>query len=202
MAKILLNMKTELVPITDVNLSPSNPRVIKNNKFLKLVKSIKEFPEMLKVRPIVVDDDMVVLGGNMRLRACIEAGLKKVHIIKASDFSEDQKREFVIKDNSSFGEWDWDLLANEWEINDLSEWGLDIPASYFDEDVEPEFDMQQLDKDLDIYINNKIKQIVMYLDNDQYEYALNKFEEIMQERGLESNTDVILALLEEYETKA
>lgn len=195
-------MKTELVPINDVNLSPTNPRVIKNKKFLKLVKSIKEFPDMLKVRPIVVDNDMVVLGGNMRLRACMEAGLKKVHIIKASDFTEEQKREFVIKDNSSFGEWDWDLLANEWEINDLSEWGLDIPASYFDEDVEPEFDMQQLDKDLDIYINNKIKQIVMYLDSDQYEYALNKFDEIMQDRGLESNTDVILALLEEYETKA
>jgi hypothetical protein len=195
-------MKTELVPINDVNLSPTNPRVIKNKKFVKLVKSIKEFPDMLKVRPIVVDNDMVVLGGNMRLRACMEAGLKKVHIIKASDFTEEQKREFVIKDNSSFGEWDWDLLANEWEINDLSEWGLDIPASYFDEDVEPEFDMQQLDKDLDIYINNKIKQIVMYLDSDQYEYALNKFDEIMQDRGLESNTDVILALLEEYETKA
>jgi len=195
-------MKTELVPINDVNLSPTNPRVIKNKKFLKLVKSIKEFPDMLKVRPIVVDNDMVVLGGNMRLRACIEAGLKQVHIIKASDFTEEQKREFVIKDNSSFGEWDWDLLANEWEINDLSDWGLDIPASYFDEDVEPEFDMQQLDKDLDIYINNKIKQIVMYLDSDQYEYALNKFDEIMQDRGLESNTDVILALLEEYETKA
>jgi|SaaInlV_120m_DNA_3_1039746.scaffolds.fasta_scaffold00850_13 hypothetical protein len=195
-------MKTELVPINDVNLSPTNPRVIKNKKFLKLVKSIKEFPDMLKVRPIVVDNDMVVLGGNMRLRACMEAGLKQVHIIKASDFTEEQKREFVIKDNSSFGEWDWDLLANEWEINDLSDWGLDIPASYFDEDVEPEFDMQQLDKDLDIYINNKIKQIVMYLDSDQYEYALNKFDEIMQDRGLESNTDVILALLEEYETKA
>jgi hypothetical protein len=195
-------MKTELVPINDVNLSPTNPRVIKNKKFVKLVKSIKEFPDMLKVRPIVVDNDMVVLGGNMRLRACMEAGLKQVHIIKASDFTEEQKREFVIKDNSSFGEWDWDLLANEWEINDLSDWGLDIPASYFDEDVEPEFDMQQLDKDLDIYINNKIKQIVMYLDSDQYEYALNKFDEIMQDRGLESNTDVILALLEEYETKA
>ena len=121
-------MKTELVPIDQVQLSPDNPRVIKNDKFKKLVKSIEEFPEMLKVRPIVVDDDMVVLGGNMRLRACLEAGLKEVHILKASEFSDDQKKEFVIKDNSSFGEWDWETLANEWDVEKLDEWGLDLPS--------------------------------------------------------------------------
>lgn len=195
-------MKTEKVAIGKVHLSPKNPRVIKNDKFRKLVNSIKEFPEMLKVRPIVVDDENVVLGGNMRLRACLEAGLKEVYIIKASDFTEEQKKQFVIKDNSSFGEWDWDLLANEWDINDLSDWGIDIPASYFDDDVEPEFDMDELDKDLDTYINSKVKQITMYFDNQQYEYALAKLQEIMEERELESNTDVIIALLEEYEPKA
>jgi hypothetical protein len=195
-------MKTEKVSIGKVHLSASNPRVIKNDKFRKLVNSIKEFPEMLKVRPIVVDDEMTVLGGNMRLRACLEAGLKEVHIIKASEFSEEQKKEFVIKDNSSFGEWDWDLLANEWEIEELSDWGLDIPASYFDEDVEPDFDMDELDKDLDIYINSKVKQITLYFDNQQYEYVLAKLDEIMEERQLESNTDVVLALLEEYEPQA
>jgi hypothetical protein len=121
-------MKTELVSIDQVQLSPDNPRVIKNDKFRKLVKSIEEFPEMLKVRPIVVDDDMVVLGGNMRLRACLEAGLKEVHILKASEFSDDQKKEFVIKDNSSFGEWDWETLANEWDVEKLDEWGLDLPS--------------------------------------------------------------------------
>jgi len=121
-------MKTELVAIDQVQLSPDNPRVIKNDKFRKLVKSIEEFPEMLKVRPIVVDDDMVVLGGNMRLRACLEAGLKEVHILKASEFSDEQKREFVIKDNSSFGEWDWETLANEWDVEKLDEWGLDLPS--------------------------------------------------------------------------
>ena len=195
-------MKTEKVSIGKVHLSASNPRVIKNDKFRKLVNSIKEFPEMLKVRPIVVDDEMTVLGGNMRLRACLEAGLKEVHIIKASEFSEEQKKEFVIKDNSSFGEWDWDLLANEWEIEELSDWGLDIPASYFDEDVEPDFDMDELDKDLDIYINSKVKQITLYFDNQQYEYVLAKLDEIMEERQLESNTDVVFALLEEYEPQA
>jgi len=156
---------------------------------------------MLELRPIVVDEDMIVLGGNMRLRACMELGLKEVPIVVAEGLNEEQKKEFVIKDNAAFGEWDWDLLANEWQIQDLSDWGIDIPASYFDSDVEPEFDMQQLDKDLDIYINNKIKQIVLYFDNDQYKYVLAKLEEIMEERGLDSNTDTIVALLEEYEPK-
>ena len=195
-------MKTEKVAIGKVHLAPHNPRVIKNDKFRKLVSSIKEFPEMLKVRPIVVDEENMVLGGNMRLRAWLEAGLKEVYIIKASEFNEEQKPEFIITDNSSFGEWDCDLLANQWDINDLSDWGINIPASYFDEDVEPEFDMDELDKDLDTYINSKVKQITMYFDNQQYEYTLAKLQEIMEERELESNTDVIIALLEEYEPKA
>jgi hypothetical protein len=189
-------MKTEIVPINTVKLAPNNPRVIKNDKFKKLVSSIKEFPEMLNLRPIVVDDDMVVLGGNMRLRACREAGLVEVPILRASDFTEEQKKEFVIKDNSSFGEWDWDVLANEWNIEELADWGLDIPASYFDDDKEPEFDKDELDEALDKYINSKVKQITLYFDNQQYEYVLGKLEEIAKEKELESNTDVIIYLLE------
>ena len=192
-------MKTEIVPIQKVHLSPSNPRVIKDHKFRKLVQSIREFPEMLNMRPIVVDEEMVVLGGNMRLRACREAGLVEVPIIKAANLTEQQKKEFVIKDNSSFGEWDWDLLANEWDIQDLDQWGLDIPASYFDDDKEPEFDKDILDQQLDTYINSKIKQITLYFDNQQYEYVLGKLEAIAQAEELESNTDVIIALLEKYE---
>jgi len=142
-------MKTEFVSIKKVHLSPTNPRVIKDHKFRKLVQSIKEFPQMLEMRPIVVDEEMVVLGGNMRLRACLEAGLMEVPIIRATELTEQQKKEFVIKDNSSFGEWDWDLLANEWDIQDLDQWGLDIPASYFDDDKEPEFDKDILDQQLD-----------------------------------------------------
>lgn len=195
-------MKAEKVAIGEVKLSPYNPRVIKNDKFKKLMKSIMEFPEMLELRPMVVDEDMIVLGGNMRLRACMELGIQEVPVVKATGLTDEQKKEFVIKDNAAFGEWDWDLLANQWEIQDLSDWGLDIPASYFDEDVEPQFDMDELDKDLDTYINSKVKQITMYFDNQQYEYALAKLQEIMDERELESNTDVIIALLEEYEPKS
>jgi len=106
---------------------PNNPRIIKDDKFKRLVKSIIEFPEMLQLRPIIVDDNMVVLGGNMRLRACKEAGLTRVPIIKASALTAEQQKRFIITDNVGFGEWDWDALANEWDPNDLVEWGLDVP---------------------------------------------------------------------------
>jgi DNA modification methylase len=107
--------------------NPTNPRIIKDDKFKKLVKSIQEFPQMLELRPIVVDGNMVVLGGNMRLKACIAAGLKEVPIIIADQLTDAQKGEFIIKDNVGFGEWDWDLLANEWDVETLQDWGLELP---------------------------------------------------------------------------
>jgi DNA modification methylase len=119
-------MNIEIVKISTVKSNPNNPRVIKDDKFNKLVQSIKDFPLMLEIRPIVVNDDMIVLGGNMRLKACKEAGLKDVPIIKASDLTEDQQREFIIKDNVGFGEWDWDQLK-EWDGEELEAWGLDMP---------------------------------------------------------------------------
>jgi hypothetical protein len=120
-------MNIEKVSIKDIKMNPNNPRIIKDDKFKKLVKSIKEFPEMLEVRPIVVDDDMVILGGNMRTKACIEAGLKEVFIIKFSDLTDDKKKEFIVKDNVGYGEWDFDVLKSEWDVNTLIEWGLDLP---------------------------------------------------------------------------
>lgn len=117
-------MIIEKVDIKTLKMNPNNPRIIKDDKFKKLVKSIKEFPEMLDVRPIVVDDDMVVLGGNMRLKACLESGIDKVSIIKFKDLSEDKKKEFVVKDNSSFGEWDNNLLSN-WDKDILLDSGFE-----------------------------------------------------------------------------
>tara|TARA_R110002073_G_scaffold203577_1_gene363276 strand:- start:883 stop:1500 length:618 start_codon:yes stop_codon:yes gene_type:complete len=114
------------VKISKVKGNPSNPRIIKNDKFKKLVTSIKEFPEMLKLRPIVVDEDMMVLGGNMRLKASKDAGLKEVWIEVAEGLTEEQKKEFIVKDNVGFGEWEWDMLANEWDSSQLTEWGLDV----------------------------------------------------------------------------
>lgn len=113
--------------INEIKPNPNNPRIIKDNKFKQLVKSIQDFPQMLELRPIVIDENNMVLGGNMRLKACIEAGLKDVPVKQAKDLTEEQKKEFIVKDNVGFGEWDWDDLANNWDVEELTEWGLDIP---------------------------------------------------------------------------
>lgn len=126
----------ERVDIRQVRSNPDNPRFIKGDKFEKLVKSIREFPQMLELRPIVVNKDMIVLGGNMRLKACEEAGIDQVPIIFADNLTEEQQKEFIIKDNSSFGEWDWDLLANEWDIDVLNDWGIDVPNFDVEEPID------------------------------------------------------------------
>jgi hypothetical protein len=113
--------------INEIKPNPSNPRIIKDDKFKKLVKSIQDFPQMLELRPIVIDENNIVLGGNMRLKACIEAGLKDVPVKKAKELTEEQKKEFIVKDNVGYGDWDWDDLANNWDEQLLTEWGLDIP---------------------------------------------------------------------------
>jgi len=127
------------IKISEIKLNPNNPRLIKDDKFKKLVQSIKDFPEMLNIRPIVVNKDMIILGGNMRYKACKEAGLKEVPII-ITDLTEDQQREFLIKDNTSGGEWDWEVLQNEWNTEELDSWGLDLPAFEVDEVLEAEED--------------------------------------------------------------
>jgi ParB-like chromosome segregation protein Spo0J len=137
-------MQTQLVKISTIKTNPKNPRLIKDDKFRKLVKSIQEFPQMLELRPIVVDENNIVLGGNMRLKACIEVGLKEVFIVKAEDLTEQQKDEFIVKDNVGFGEWDWDILANEWDTEKLTDWGLDIPIFKEYEEIEPSgYDLTQ-----------------------------------------------------------
>ena len=128
------------VKINAIKTNPKNPRLIKDDKFKKLVKSIQEFPQMLELRPIVVDENNIILGGNMRYKACIEAGLKEVFILKAEDLTEQQKDEFIVKDNVGFGEWDWDILANEWDADNLEDWGLDLPVDLSVKELEAEED--------------------------------------------------------------
>ena len=129
-------MNIEWVKTTDIHANENNPRILKDDKFKKLVQSIKEFPEMLEIRPIVVNNEMMVLGGNMRLKAIQEIGLKEIPIIKAENLTEEQEREFLIKDNVGFGEWDWDALANDWNPEELNQWGLDVPLML--DEVEPD----------------------------------------------------------------
>lgn len=156
-------MKTEKVNIKLVKSNTDNPRIIKDDKFKKLVKSIQDFPQMLEIRPIVVDEQMIVLGGNMRLKACQEAGLKEVFIIKANELTEEQKKEFIIKDNVGFGEWDWDMLANEWDTDALAEWGLDLPI----------FDSTEID-DLSENIVPSFRIEVFCKDEEHQEKTYNK----------------------------
>lgn len=119
----------KLTPIKKIKLNPDNPRVIRDDKFQQLVKSIQEFPKMLHLRPIVVNKSMVVLGGNQRLKACIEAGLKEVPILIADELTKEEQSRFIIQDNVGFGEWDTAQLKEEWGEAQLAEWGLDIDFS-------------------------------------------------------------------------
>ena len=136
------------VKINSIKTNPKNPRLIKDDKFKKLVKSIQEFPQMLELRPIVVDENNIILGGNMRYKACIEAGLKEIFILKAEDLTEQQKDEFIVKDNVGFGEWDWDILANEWDTDKLQDWGLDLPLDVSVEELEAEEDDYEIPNEI------------------------------------------------------
>jgi ParB-like chromosome segregation protein Spo0J len=129
-------MNIEWVKTKDIIPNENNPRILKDDKFKKLVQSIKDFPEMLEIRPIVVNNEMMILGGNMRWKAIQEIGIKEIPIIKAENLTEEQQREFLIKDNVGFGEWDWDALANDWNPEELNEWGLDVPLML--DSVEPD----------------------------------------------------------------
>jgi|LakMenEpi03Aug12_release.lakeMendotaPanAssembly.Ray.scaffolds.fasta_scaffold180327_1 ParB-like chromosome segregation protein Spo0J len=147
-------MSVEIIEISELTVNPNNPRIIKDEKFDKLVQSIKEFPDMLKYRPIVVDENNVILGGNMRFKACKAAKLKQVPVMKASELTEAQKREFIIKDNVSGGEWDWVMLQNEWDTEQLDAWGVDVPnfelekeSDDLSEQIQPSFRIEVLCKD-------------------------------------------------------
>jgi len=128
-----ITSKSIVKSIMKIKLNPNNPRIIKDDKFKKLVQSIKDFPEMLDIRPIVVNKEGIILGGNMRFKACIEAGIKEPpHVVV--DLTDEQQKEFLIKDNVSGGEWDWEALASEWDVEQLDSWGLDMPSSFSDSD--------------------------------------------------------------------
>jgi hypothetical protein len=122
----MVSVELKSVKTSDVHLNDDNPRTIKPEKFQQLVESVKEFPEMLEIREVVVDEDMMVLGGNMRFQACMEAGIKKLNVRVISGLTEEQKKEFIIKDNANYGDWDWDMLGNSFDEGLLKNWGLNV----------------------------------------------------------------------------
>ena len=162
------------VDIKSIQENPNNPRTITEDKFRKLVKSLQQFPEMLEARPIVVDGNNVVLGGNMRLKAAKEAGLQEVPIFR-SEWSHDRNSEFIIKDNVGFGEWDWDMLANEWEAYDLEDWGLDVWV--------PEIDPESLSDGFELAEGDKppFQSLTFTLSDAQAEYLKERLAEVKQD---------------------
>ena len=161
------------IPIAELHENPDNPRVIRDEKFKKLVKSLREFPQMLEVRPIVVNASKMVLGGNMRLKAAKEAGLTAVPVAVAETWTAEQEREFIIKDNLGYGEWDWDALANQWDAAELNDWGLDIPAEWGEEGGDIKGDSTEIKQSFEIVVfcKNESEQQALFdqLTNQGYE---------------------------------
>ena len=184
------------IEINKIKANTNNPRLIKDYKFDKLVKSIKEFPEMLEKRPIVVDEDMIVLGGNMRLKACQEAGLKKIDVIIAEGWSEKQKQQFIIKDNIGYGEWDWDILANDWDNTKLNEWGLDVWQP--DESIsnEKDYSINSLDDKLSRFLDAKIKNITIPFETNEFNLVVEKLETLLGKYNCEDYRSLIYKIFE------
>jgi hypothetical protein len=151
---------------------------------------------MLELRPIVVDGNMVVLGGNMRLKACIAAGLKEVPIIVADQLTDAQKSEFIIKDNVGFGEWDWDLLANEWEPESLNDWGLSVPVFFDDMSNNQNYEGLDAASKLDKFLSAELKRMFLVYDNETFENVITWFNKQQEKHNLENHSQVIIKLIE------
>jgi hypothetical protein len=188
----------ELLKISAVKPNTDNPRVIRDNKFQKLVSSIKGFPEMLKLRPIVVNKDMIILGGNMRYKASIEAGLKEVWVLKAEDLTEEQEKEFIVKDNVGFGEWDWDILANIWDTKKLKDWGLDVwqPEEEIDYSVLDEVD---LDDEIESLYDQTKKSVILEYPTEQYEKDIRPYIDRLKTIGVDMS-ELFLNALHNYDS--
>ena len=184
------------VKISKLKGNPSNPRIIKNDKFKKLVKSIKEFPEMLKLRPIVVDENYMVLGGNMRLKASKEAGLKEVWIEVAEGLTEEQKKEFIVKDNVGFGEWEWDMLANEWDSVKLADWGLGVWQSEDSVSNEKDYSINSLDEKLGRFLDAKIKNITIPFETEEFSMVVQKLEILLDRYKCQDYRALIYKIIE------
>lgn len=191
------------VKITDIKPNPNNPRIIKDDKFAKLLKSVKEFPDMLEKRPLVcftdVDKKLVVIGGNMRLKAAKELGIKELSVVLADDWTEEQKAEFLIKDNLGYGEWDWNMIANEWDENSLNAWGLDIPVFETPKDLDYSLlDGIDMSNELSDMASNIKKAIQIEFEIEHYEEA-NELVKFWREQGLYIGGFIMEKLKEEKE---
>ena len=205
----------ELYPINQLKLNPMNPRVIEDSNFQKLVNSIKNASWMLQIRPILINKDLIVLGGNQRLKACLEAGFKEVWALNVEKIEDSKQRELIILDNKDYGKWDKDLLKSQFSTEELERYDLldivdgagavlETTEKTMLEDlstdgVEPEIDENKLADKLKTYQNNTIKQIVLYYPDELYEKALRLLDEIGATIDCDDNSEVVLRLINFWE---
>ena len=203
-------MEINKIKITKVKSNPDNPRVIKDTKYKALVESIKEFPEMLSLRPIVVDEDMIVLGGNMRYRACRELGMKEIPVLiytrehhlttdahkKFNKSYEDVRDEFIIKDNVSFGEWDWDVLGNVWNETKLKVWGMDVWQPEEDVSNNVDYSLNTAEEKLNRFLDAKIKNITIPFENEEFDSIVDRLEVLLLKYKCEDYRTLIYKILE------
>tara|TARA_R100001082_G_scaffold28715_2_gene14421 strand:+ start:302 stop:868 length:567 start_codon:yes stop_codon:yes gene_type:complete len=182
--------------INQLQPNESNPRLIKGEKFKKLVQSIKDFPEMLELRPIVIDEDNVILGGNMRYRACVEAGLKEVPVKIAKGLTEEQKQEFIVKDNVGFGEWDWAMLGNEWDNVKIKEWGLDVWQPEEDISNNKDYSINSIDEKLERFLDAKIKNITIPFETQEFTNVVEKLEKLLDRYNCEDYRALLYKIFE------
>jgi hypothetical protein len=181
--------QVKIVSINDIIPNTDNPRIILDSKFKKLLQSIQDFPEMLQLRPIIINQDMVILGGNMRYKAAVHLGYKELPVIYATGFTKEQEAEFIIKDNVNFGEWDMDILANQWETNQLKEWGIDLPS----------FDVSDLEKENNESLDNYIIKYEIVFNNEGEQESWYKFMKDLKDKYIECDTfsERLIKFLEE-----
>ena len=192
----MIKAKIQKVSISSIKENDANPRFINKHKFKKLVNSVKEFPEMLSLRPIVVDKDNIILGGNMRYKACKEIGLKEVYIIQADDLDEKKAQEFIIKDNVGFGEWDWDILANTFENVELKEWGLDVWQPEEEVSNNTDYSLNTAEEKLNRFLDAKIKNITIPFENEEFGDVVDRLEKLLLKYNCEDYRTLIYKILE------
>lgn len=190
-------MKIEKIRIDFLQENPENPRTINNDKLRKLVKSIREFPEMLEIRPVVVDKNNIVIGGNQRFRAALSAGLTEIPVIKADELTEEQRKQFIIKDNANMGEWDWDMVLETWNEDELKEWGIDLPD--FTDNLTNNETYEGLDalSKLDKFMNAEVKRMFLVYDAETFAHVIKWFNRMQEKYNVEDNNQVILKMMED-----
>jgi hypothetical protein len=189
------------ISIDNLVPNPDNPRVIKDSKFKKLVKSIKDFPKMLEIRPIVVDSNMVILGGNQRFKACQVAGLKKVPVIEASSLSEAEMKQFIAKDNIGYGEWDFEIINQNWQVDELREWGMDFPYDPEDDFFDLDAENENTEDDIPRASDDDYSSFELVMLHDNKMALLSALRMAKETHGLERMEDAMMVLVENYNTR-